>query len=66
MSNRHWWGGKKKPQVEWTDPLNPHGDGTLREGDTIFDAMMRGNVMIGNFGSDGWVFEEKPRDPGSP
>ncbi len=45
---------------EWTDPLDPHGDGTLRPGDPIFDATMRGNAVHGTFGPNGWKFEEKP------
>lgn len=58
---------KKKPQTtEITatsapadyDPLDPHGDGTLRPGDPVFEAAMRGETMIGNRGPDGWTFKE--------
>lgn len=52
---------KPKPDPAWTDPLDPHGDGTLRKGDPIFDAMMKGNAVLGNFGPEGWEFKESPR-----
>lgn len=48
---------KTKPSVQWSDPLDPHGDGTLRPGDPVFDAMMRGEVAFGNFDDEtGWNF----------
>ncbi len=55
-----WNPFRRKPKVgpEWTDPLDPHGDGTLRRGDPIFDAVMRGNAVYGNFGPQGWTFNE--------
>lgn len=41
------------------DPLDPHGDGTLRPGDPIFDAMMRGKAMVGRRNDDGtWDMKE--------
>jgi hypothetical protein len=55
-----WFRPKPKPEPAWTDPLDPHGDGTLREGDPVFDAMMRGNAVHGNFGPGGWKFDEYP------
>lgn len=43
------------------DPLDPHGDGTLRPGDPVFDAVMRGNAVIGNRSDDGtWDYKEVP------
>lgn len=36
-----------------TDPLDPHGDGTLRPGDDLFDAMMRGEAVMGTRRPDG-------------
>lgn len=50
------------PEPEWTDPLDPHGDGTLRPGDPIYDAAMSGKTVFGNFGPEGWVLEEKDED----
>ncbi len=62
-----WFHRKPKPNPEptpkWTDPLNPHGDGTLRAGDPLFDAIMRGNVLRGTFGAQGWKFEETGEAP---
>ena len=45
-----------------TDPLDPRGDGTIREGDPIYDSMMRcmetGESMLGNVRDDGkWDVE---------
>lgn len=43
------------------DPLNPHGDGTLRPGDPIFEAAMRGNSVVGTLNEDGtWDYKEFP------
>lgn len=36
------------------DPLDPHGDGTLRPGDFLFDAMMSGQAVSGTRTPDGW------------
>ncbi len=62
---RKWFKRKPKPAPksgpEWTDPLDPHGDGTLRAGDPIFDAMMRGNAVHGTFGDEGWKFNEEEK-----
>ncbi|WIF20578.1 hypothetical protein SEA_JFLIX2_88 [Rhodococcus phage Jflix2] len=45
--------------VMFRDPLDPHGDGTLRPGDPIFDAAMRGNGVHGVRRDDGsWELEE--------
>jgi hypothetical protein len=58
------WHRKAAPDpVVWTDPLDPHGDGTLRLGDPVFDAAMRGHAMYGTFGPDGWKLEEKDENP---
>lgn len=40
------------------DPMDPHGDGTLRPGDPMFEVFQKtmegdGNVVIGNRRSDG-------------
>ena len=46
--------------MEENDPLDPHGDGTIREGDPIFDILMNsgGRGVIGNRRSDGtWDVE---------
>ena len=40
------------------DPLNPHGDDTLRPGDFIYDAAMRGNDVYGERNDDGWNLQE--------
>lgn len=45
-----------------TDMLNPHGDGTLREGDVLFDALMEGKTVRGNRTSAGWELEETSND----
>lgn len=51
--------------VEWTDPLDPHGDGTLRPGDPVFDALMRGEAVVGNYDEEkGWEIEtHRVKDP---
>lgn len=36
------------------DMLDPHGDGTLREGDPLFDALMSNQVVYGNRTPKGW------------
>lgn len=56
MKLRFW--KKRTPTPQWSDPLDPHGDGTLRPGDQVYDAMMRGNTIMGRFGPNGWEFEE--------
>lgn len=39
-----------------SDPLNPHGDGTLRPGDAVFDSTMRGESVIASRTSDNkWI-----------
>lgn len=58
---RRWW-KRKQVTPQWSDPLNPHGDGTLRPGDPVYDATMRGNAVSGEFGPEGWKFEETPLD----
>lgn len=37
------------------DPLDPHGDGTIRQGDPMYDLMMNstGGVVVGNKNNDG-------------
>lgn len=49
-----------KTFYEGEDPLDPHGDGTLRPGDPIFDATMRGEVVYGTRGPGGWTMEHLP------
>lgn len=44
------------------DPLDPHGDGTLREGDAVFDAVMKGQVVSGTRNSDGWTLDTHDPD----
>lgn len=52
------WPWSKKPAPE-PHPLDPHGDGTLRPGDPIFDAAMRGYGVVGVVNPDGtWELEE--------
>lgn len=47
--------------TEQDDPLDPRGDGTLRPGGPIFDAMMRGEAVYGNRQDDGsWRMEHTP------
>ena len=46
-----------------SDPLNPHGDGTLCPGDPIFDAAMRGEAVYGvRNADDSWDLTHYP-DP---
>lgn len=49
------------------DPLDPRGEGTIREGDPIYDSMMRcmetGESMFGNIMDDGkWDVEFHGKD----
>lgn len=62
MRLKFWKRKESKQEVEWSDPLDPHGDGTLRAGDPIFDAMMRGEAIMGNFGPNGWEYDTLPAE----
>ena len=45
------------------DPLDPHGDGTIRAGDPLFNLMTGGRAMIANRREDGnWEVETIPDD----
>lgn len=45
------------------DPLDPHGDGTIRPGDPMFDLMMKGTFVYGNRRPDGkWDVESLDED----
>lgn len=44
------------------DMLDPHGDGTLREGDPLFDALMSNQVVYGNRTPTGWELETSNLD----
>jgi len=45
------------------DPLDPHGDGTIRAGDPLFNLMTGGKAMIANRREDGnWDVEIIPDD----
>lgn len=48
-----------KPEV---DMLNPHGDGTLQEGDVLFDALMSGETVSGNRTPTGWKLDKTPNN----
>lgn len=57
---------KKKPTVKWTDPMDPRGDGTLRAGDPMYDTLMKGNTVIGNFDPHkGWDIKTVEKDASS-
>lgn len=49
----------KKYHVEENDPLDPHGDGTIREGDALYDILMGGGGAVrGTRNEDGtWEVE---------
>ncbi len=45
------------------DPLDPHGDGTIRPRDPLFDLRIGGRAMIANYREDGnWEVEIIPDD----
>lgn len=48
------------------DMLDPHGDGTLREGDLLFDALMENKVIVGNRTPEGWILEYPADDNEDP
>ena len=54
---------RRKASPTWTDPLDPHGDGTLRQGDPVFDAVMKGKSVMGHYDPNGtWTFTEREMD----
>lgn len=46
------------------DPLDPHGDGTIRRGDPMYELMMSGGGFVGNRREDG-TWDVEPLDEGS-
>ena len=42
--------------------LDPHTDGTLREGDVLFDALMEGKTVMGTRTPKGWDLEGVSND----
>lgn len=44
------------------DMLDPHTDGTLREGDVLFDALMEGKTVMGTRTPKGWDLEGVSND----
>ena len=55
-----------------SDPLDPHGDGTIRQGDPLYDLLMSGVVHAERVGdSDEWnvattTAPEAPPEPPTP
>lgn len=55
MADKH---DNPRPLDLGDDPMDPHGDGTIREGDPVYHLLLSGNAVVGNRREDGlWDVE---------